>query len=106
MHHENEVVRLCDLALSNTTVKGHSFTNCRLIGPAVIHLVGNVVMDGCNFPQGEAQFWIIDQDFVVGGIALQDTTFTGCGFDGVGIAGPRDLIERFLVDIVASNPPR
>jgi hypothetical protein len=36
-----------------------------------------------------------DRPRVIGAVAVENCTFTGCHFMNVGIAGQRDLIARF-----------
>jgi hypothetical protein len=90
----NEVVRIADLTLNTSTLEGYDFSNCRIIGPAVLIALEEVHIIGCtwNAPGFDAIFWEVPptRQVVVGAVGVARCTFSNCTFEQVGIAGPPD----------------
>lgn len=105
----NEIVRIAELTVNTVVLKGLTFQNCRIIGPAVLVPLGEGSMNHCTFDveQGgtDAIFWEItpDREYVVGAVALVDCHFSSCTFVSIGLAGPRDLREKLDDAISPSN---
>lgn len=93
----NDVIRLADLTVNTMELDGYEFSNCRVIGPAVLLPVGTTSIFHCGWeaPGVDAIFWEIPPTrvYVVGAIVAVDCTFSGCSFQGVGLAGPSALRE-------------
>ncbi|MEM9652256.1 MAG: hypothetical protein AAGA65_09190 [Actinomycetota bacterium] len=91
---QNEAIRITDLAVVTPVLEGYRFSNCSIHGPAVLIPRGEVWIQDCswNAPGLDSIFWTIepDREIVIGAIALVDTMFVGCRFDGIGIAGTAD----------------
>ncbi len=91
----NDVVRLADHTLNSMELNGYEFSNCRIIGPAVLLPVGSTSIVNCSWdvPDIDTMFWEITstRQFVVGAIAAIDCIFSACAFQGVGLAGPPEL---------------
>jgi hypothetical protein len=83
-----------------TAIRNVNFTNCRIEGPAVILVLG------CHFertdfghPSGDIRSLVLrpaSPDLVVGAIPVQDCTFTGCQFVGVGYTGADSFLDQIL----------
>ena len=90
----NTVVRIADLTLTTQVVEGYTFSNCRIIGPAVIVFrdshIANCTWEG---PGRDALFWEIppSRRQVVGAVLCERCQFSGCIFEGIGIAGPPEV---------------
>lgn len=91
----NGVVRLADHTLNSVELPGYEFSNCRVIGPAILVPLGGTAFVSCGWdaPNVDAIFWEIapGRELVIGAIAAVDCTFSGCSFQGVGLAGSLDL---------------
>jgi hypothetical protein len=97
----NDVVRIAELTVNTSMLEGYEFSNCRIIGPAVLALLGDVAIIGCswNAPGFDAIFWEVPptRPVVVGAVGVTRCTFSNCTFEQVGIAGPpeaRSQLER------------
>jgi hypothetical protein len=92
-----EDVYLADLARENGILDGFRFEECHVMGPAVIVVQGEFDLVN-NKIEGDpdAFLWELpeERDRVTGAILVKDTTFEGCTFTNVGLAGYRDLIEQ------------
>ncbi len=90
-------IRLADLARLSDGLRGLTFEECEIQGPAIIALQGSTALNGCSF-DGDAQslFWDTgEREYVVGAIALVDCNFMKCRFERVGIAVPPDARDKF-----------
>ena len=82
-------------------IRGRTFKNCLLGGPAVFLAVGGVQFEGCNFGWGGGDMKglllrPVSDDIVVGGVPFQDCSFVDCEFVNVGYTGPEKFIEAML----------
>lgn len=92
----NDAVRLADLTVNTFILEGYEFSNCRILGPAILVPQGQTSIVECGWEGTlDAIFWEIgpDRPIVVGAIAAVNCTFSNCSFSQVGIAGPRELRE-------------
>jgi hypothetical protein len=97
----NDAIRIADLTVNTSTLEGYEFSNCRIIGPAVLVPLENVSIVGStwNAPGFDAIFWEVPptRPVVVGAVGIVRCTFSNCTFEQVGIAGPpeaREQLER------------
>ena len=97
----DEVVRLAELTVNTSTIEGQEFSNCRIIGPAILALLDRVTVSHCGWdaPGLDAVFWEVppERGVVIGAIGVIDCTFSNCTFENVGVAGLpelRSVLER------------
>lgn len=92
---ENEIVRLAELTVNTLTIEGLDFSNCRIIGPAILAFLEGVTIAHCGWdaPGLEAIFWEVPHERgpVVGVVGVVNCTFSNCKFENVGVAGPPEL---------------
>jgi len=93
--YRNDVVRVADLTVNTDHIEGYQFSNCRIVGPAILALLGDVTLVGSSFdaPGLDAIFWEVNPErgVVVGAVGVRDCTFSNCAFEMIGIAGPPDM---------------
>jgi len=97
-HYRNMAVRLSDLAVTETVIRGVTFENCALLGPAVLVLLGASEITGCSLEgDPDGVFWEIppERGQVIGAIGLQDCHVVGCTFRFVGFGVPSGLLPQF-----------
>lgn len=102
--HLGEDIRLAELAGDDGVIEGFRFKDCHVKGPAVLlvegefNLVDNEIEGDLN-----AFLWEIspDRERVLGAILVKDTTFEGCTFTNVGLAGYSESIERIRQGVAA-----
>jgi hypothetical protein len=91
----DEVVRIAELTVNSSVLEDLQFSNCRIIGPAVLVLLGDVTIVHCSWdaPGIDAVFWEVppERNFVVGAVGVARCTFSNCRFEQIGIAGPPEL---------------
>jgi hypothetical protein len=102
----NEVVRIADLTLNTSMLEGYEFSNCRIIGPAVLVLLDDVSLIGCTWdtPDLDALFWEVppERPVVMGAVGVRRCQFSNCTFEQIGVAGPREL--RAVLDRGFNRP--
>ena len=89
------------LADGEAVIKGRTFTNCLLHGPAVFLAVQGVSLNGCNVghARGDMRNLVlrpVSPTSVVGAIAFENCTFTDCDFDKIGFTGAESFIQSIL----------
>lgn len=91
----DDVVRIAALTVNTSVIEDLEFSNCRIIGPAVLALLDGVSLIGCRWdaPDLEAIFWEVppSRPRVVGAVGVQRCVFSNCSFAEIGLAGPPDL---------------
>jgi hypothetical protein len=91
----DEVVRIAELTVNTSTLENMEFSNCRIIGPAVLVLLGEVNMLHATWdaPDLDAVFWEVPptREVVVGAVGVLRCTFSNCRFEQVGVAGRPEL---------------
>jgi hypothetical protein len=91
-HYRNQTLRLGDLAALDDVIDGLTIENCEIHGPAVVALLGNTRVTGCEW-SGDADgiIWPAHgRDQVVGAIGLKDCVITDSRFFRVGVLVPDD----------------
>jgi hypothetical protein len=100
------VVYLTDYAETNGILDGFSFEGCHVMGPAVMVVQGEFDLVN-NTIEGDldAFLWEIkpERERVSGAIVVKDTTFEGCTFTNVGLAGYPDFIEEVRQGVEARH---
>lgn len=96
---EGEVVQLCKLAVQPPhIIERVAFKNCRLVGPAILVMSGQTIMDGCAI-EGDAAsvVWEVpeDRDLVVGAVGLRDCLIMGGSLSSIGFALKPSQIPEF-----------
>jgi hypothetical protein len=96
--YEREVVRIALIAGDEGVIRDTTFEGCDIKGPAVLMPLEKTVLEHNRFDgDADALLWEVppERPRVIGAIGLENCRFTGCHFMDVGIAGPRNLIDRF-----------
>ena len=95
--YRNTVVRLPDLAVTESVLEDLTFENCRLVGPAVVLLLGGS-MSRCSIEGDlDASIWAIpdDQERIIGAIGLRNCILVGCRISEIGFAVRESEIDAF-----------
>jgi uncharacterized protein YjbI with pentapeptide repeats len=103
---ENVALSLSDLikarlVAGQPTIKGVSFTRCLIEGPAVMLVVGGCKFVDTNFGDttGDPRSLVLrpaSPSKVIGAAGVEDCTFTGCQFMGVGFTGAEGFLDQLL----------
>lgn len=104
---EKEAVWLPLLAVhalngGETVVRGKTFTDCVIEGPAVVAIISNVVLDSCNMGAiSKAANLMLKPmgDHIVGAIGFSDCRFVRCRFVQVGFTGADSFLEEIAAGI-------
>jgi hypothetical protein len=91
----DEVIRIAELTVNTSTIEGYEFSNCRIIGPAILAFVEGVTVSHCAWeaPGLDAIFWPVpaERGPVVGVVSVVNSTFSNCHFELIGVAGPPEM---------------
>lgn len=104
--HFGDDIRLADLAGDDGVIEGFRFKNCHVKGPAVLVVQGEFnLVDNTIEGDPDAFLWEIqpDRERVIGAILVKDTTFEGCTFTRVGLAGYSDFIEHIKRGVASQS---
>jgi hypothetical protein len=97
--YRHQLVRISDLVVTEDLITDVRFENCQIIGPAVLVLLENTVVNRCQFDtEGADQlFWIVPstRPSVIGAIGLKGVEFYACRFQRIGIAVPEGREDAF-----------
>ncbi len=89
-----------------TTIRGKTFTDCRIQGPALVAVMGSTTFEGCNMGRvadPRSLTFAPKGPLLVGAIGLQDCTFIRCEFDMVGFTGPEGFAEDFAQQLLSAS---
>jgi len=82
-----------------SVLKGKTFTNCRIQGPAVVVPISGCQFDACNMGSADGDmrnlmFQPLGPTRLTGAIPLSDCLFRRCDFVGVAYTGAPDFLEQ------------
>jgi hypothetical protein len=90
----NQVIRVADLFVTTYELVGLEFSYCKILGPAVLMFDGTQFINPTfNAENIDTIFWEIPPSRVQvqGAVKFTNCVFSGCTFEGIGIAGPPEL---------------
>lgn len=97
--YRDEIVRIAEITVNTNTIEGLTFSNCRIVGPAILILLDDVDISHCRWdaPGLDSVFWEIspDRSHVVGAVGVRRCSFSNCTFDSVGVAGSAEVRAIF-----------
>lgn len=82
----DEVVRVVDLFTITDVLEGYSFTNCLLVGPAVLVIDGGEVAESLLEGDTSGLFWDLPQGIVQGAVSFRGGIFRRCRFQRIGFS--------------------
>jgi len=106
--------RITDIPLIGEPIlTGLTVEDSTVYGPAILAPLDGNSFDSIMFQtEAEGMLWEVTQGKrIIGVIGLRQCAFRRCTFDGIGIAGPSELIGKFRemvrpsAPIAPSNPP-
>lgn len=96
----DEDVRITDLFADADVLTGYTFRDCRIVGPAVILIEGEAMLDGNRFDvDGEplGMLWLKPAARKLHGVVtFRSSEFFDCEFRRIGLASTKDVLDRFL----------
>lgn len=87
--YRNTSIRLPELAVVSDTLRGLTFENCTIHGPAVILPLRGTSIQNCTFDgPAEGLIWVLEagREMIIGAIGVRECAFFGCRFQGIGLA--------------------
>lgn len=91
--HRDDVIRVTALTVNTNEIVGETFSNCRILGPAVLVPFDSAFLHCVWDGTPDQVFWEIppDRTAVIGAVAVRDCTFSRCSFQQIGLAGAAEL---------------
>jgi hypothetical protein len=79
-------------------IRGKTFRNCRIQGPALIVPMENCQFDGCDLGRSDGNvlnlmYQPLGPALLTGGIPFRDCVFENCKFMAIGFTGGTDFID-------------
>ena len=94
------------LNAGDTIIRGKTFTECLIEGPALMAIVEGVTFEGCNMgvaSDPKSLFYKGQGPVLVGTTAVADTKFARCRFVQVGFTGRVDTLDGMAADLVSAR---
>lgn len=102
-HYQDEVIRIAELTVNTSLIEDSEFVNCRIIGPAILGLLGGVTISYSTWvsPSLDAMFWPVppERNPVIGVVGVRNCTFSNCRFEEIGVAAPPEMRAQFEAGI-------
>ena len=110
-HFEKEAIWLPLMAVHHMNagelvIRGKTFTDCVIEGPAVVAMVDGVTFDGCNMgvtTDPTSLFYKGQGPVLIGAVGLADTRFIRCRFVQVGFTGHDDAVDKMAGELVSAR---
>ena len=90
-------------------VRGKTFTDCVIEGPALVAPLGSTTFDGCNMGAAadpRSLMFAPQGPVLVGAIGLEDCKFVRCRFVQVGFSGRPEFLNDFAEQLAAARGPQ
>lgn len=108
---EKEAVWLPLLAVhtmnaGEAVIKGKTFTNCVIEGPALVAVLSGTTFDGCNMGAAsdpKSMLFAPRGPRLVGAIGLQDCRFVRCRFVQIGYTGSPEFLEGMATSLTGAG---
>jgi hypothetical protein len=94
------------LNTGDPVIRGKTFTDCMIEGPAVMALVDGVTFDGCNMGVANdptSLFFKGQGPILIGVIGVADTRFVRCRFVQVGFTGHTAMVDTMAAELVSAR---
>lgn len=105
---EDRSFRMVDVPARYDIVEGKKFLRCTIYGPAMLALLNDVAMIGCTF-NGDIEAILLEVPEgrgVIGPVGVRNGEFRDCTFFGVGIVGPKGLLEEIRNNLTDASAVR
>jgi hypothetical protein len=93
-----KIIRLVDLIYDEQyEVKGKTFEDCVIFGPALIAFVPPGNISDCTWRGDPDSLFIevVPKERAIGIVGIKDCTFRRCRFVGIGMIGPKEAVEHW-----------
>jgi hypothetical protein len=98
--YESQTIRLTDHAVTDDVIVGKVYSNCHIVGPAIVVPIEGGVFGHCTFDVAnndpESILYVVTDRWLVGVIALRNCQFYGCRFTRIGFMGDERFAQFFL----------
>jgi hypothetical protein len=99
--HVREIIRIVHMAGDEAVIRGHTFEDCTIMGPAVLVFRDCDLVDPTLRGKLDAILWEVwpDREWVLGAVLVERCRFLQCRFENIGIAGPKSLLAKLRSEI-------
>jgi hypothetical protein len=97
------------LNAGEAVIKGKTFTDCVIQGPALVAVLAGTTFDGCNMgaaTDAKSMLFTPQGPQLVGAIGLQDCRFIRCRFVQIGYTGSPGFLEDMGKSLAGAGRPR
>lgn len=87
-------------------IRGKTFTDCVIEGPALMAALDGVSFEGCNLglaKDPKSLFYKAQGPMLVGVVAFAQTRFVRCRFVQIGFTGQEAAIDAMAADLIAAR---
>lgn len=88
---------------AKTAIEGRKFTDCVIIGPAILSPSTTTLLKDCNFGDvaGDPRNLLVrpEGSRIIGALSVAGCVFDGCLMNGIGLVGDQGFITGFLDNV-------
>ncbi|MFC5345020.1 hypothetical protein ACETK8_03320 [Brevundimonas staleyi] len=87
-------------------IRGLTFTECVIEGPALVGIIDGVSFEGCNMgvaTDPASLFYKAQGSVLVGTVAFADTKFIRCRFVQVAFTGHAESLDQMAADLISAR---
>ncbi|WP_428151004.1 hypothetical protein [Brevundimonas sp.] len=87
-------------------IRGKTFTECVIEGPALLAIIDGVTFEGCNMgvaTDPSSLFYQPKGPVLIGAVAFSDTRFIRCRFVQVAFTGHVESIDQMAADLTSAR---
>ena len=94
------------LNAGESVIKGKTFTDCLIQGPALVAVLSGTTFEGCNMGAAsdpKSMLFAPQGPRLVGAIGLQDCRFVRCRFVQIGYTGSPQFLEGMATNLAVAG---
>lgn len=106
--YESQTIRITDHAVTADMIEGKTYSNCHIIGPAVLAPIDGVNFTGCGFDVANNDphsiLFVTGPRWLVGIIGLKNCGFFNCRFTRISLVVDEAFAAGFVAELQRGGP--